>query len=248
MLFHIAHQTRYRYSQPVYPVPHEIRLRPRCDWSQRLVDFALDIDPAPAGIAYNLDAEGNAATRVWFEGRHPQFCVALRTTVETLRVNPFEFLLEASFDELSAGYGEARTAVLAPYLLRGDTSEPVVELGGELARQAGGQVLPFLKGLNAYIYQSHQAEIRLEGGPLAAEETHDVVRDMPRALILGIITLLALSLFTMVLNSGVGEGAAAIGSSGAPLSDGFKAVFGEGLNSFLINSKKRLSKKHFFYE
>ena len=73
--------------------------------------------------------------------------------------------------------------------------------------------------------------LAIEQLPLAAEETHDVVRDMPRALILGIFTLLILSLFTMVLNSGVGEGAAAIGSSGAPLSDGFKAVFGEGLTT-----------------
>lgn len=171
MLFRIAHQTHYRYSQPVYLVPHEIRLRPRCDWSQRLVDFALDIDPEPAGIAYNLDAEGNATTRVWFEGRHPQLCVALRTTVETLRANPFEFLLEASFDELCAGYGAARTAVLAPYLLQRYASGPVVDLGRELARQAGGQVLPFLLGLNAHVYNSHRSEIRLEGGPLPAEET-----------------------------------------------------------------------------
>ncbi|MFP6576357.1 MAG: amino acid permease, partial [Pirellulaceae bacterium] len=44
--------------------------------------------------------------------------------------------------------------------------------------------------------------LAIEQLPLAAEETHDVVRDMPRALILGIFTLLILSLFTMVLNSG----------------------------------------------
>ena len=68
MLFQIVHQTRYRYSQPVLLEPHEIRLRPRCDWSQRLLDFALDIEPEPAGIAHNLDAEGNAVARAWVCG------------------------------------------------------------------------------------------------------------------------------------------------------------------------------------
>ena len=48
--------------------------------------------------------------------------------------------------------------------------------------------------------------LAIEQLPLAAEETHDVVRDMPKALIWGIVTLLILSLFTLVLNSGVGGG------------------------------------------
>lgn len=76
--------------------------------------------------------------------------------------------------------------------------------------------------------------LAIEQLPLAAEETHDVVRDMPKALILGIITLLALSVFTLVLNSGVGGGAAEVGVSSAPLDIGFKAVFGEGATSTLL--------------
>ncbi|MFK7847750.1 MAG: amino acid permease, partial [Rhodothermales bacterium] len=76
--------------------------------------------------------------------------------------------------------------------------------------------------------------LAIEQLPLAAEETHDVVRDMPRALILGIVTLLALSIFTLILNSGVGGGAAAIGASDAPLQEGFKAVFGNGATTTLL--------------
>ncbi len=76
--------------------------------------------------------------------------------------------------------------------------------------------------------------LAIEQLPLAAEETHDVVNDMPKALILGIITLLALSLFTLVLNAGVGGGAAVIGESLAPLEDGFKAVFGEGMATAVL--------------
>lgn len=68
--------------------------------------------------------------------------------------------------------------------------------------------------------------LAIEQLPLAAEEAHDVVHDMPKALIFGMLTLLLLSLFTLVINTGVGGGAQAIGSSDAPLGDGFEAVFG----------------------
>ena len=47
----------------------------------------------------------------------------------------------------------------------------------------------------------------IEQVPLAAEEAHDSVNDVPRALTWGIATVLALSVFVLVLNSGVGGGA-----------------------------------------
>ena len=76
--------------------------------------------------------------------------------------------------------------------------------------------------------------LAIEQLPLAAEESHDVVNDMPKALILGILTLLILSLFTLILNTGIGGGAAAIAESGAPLADGFQAVFGLGATSVVL--------------
>jgi len=76
--------------------------------------------------------------------------------------------------------------------------------------------------------------LAIEQLPLAAEEAHDSVKDMPKALILGIVTLLLLSLLTLVLNTGVGGGAAAIAKSEAPLADGFRAVFGIGAASRVL--------------
>jgi len=76
--------------------------------------------------------------------------------------------------------------------------------------------------------------LAIEQLPLAAEEAHDAVTDMPKALIWGIVTLLVLSLLTLVLNTGVGGGVVAIGSSAAPLADGFQAVFGIGAASKIL--------------
>lgn len=77
--------------------------------------------------------------------------------------------------------------------------------------------------------------LAIEQLPLASEESHDVARDMPKALIWGIATLLVASILTLVLMSGVGGGAVAIGASAAPLSDGFTAIFGDdtGIGWFL---------------
>lgn len=95
--------------------------------------------------------------------------------------------------------------------------------------------LPFgVKGIFAALPFAIWFYLAIEQLPLAAEETHDVVRDMPRALIWGIVTLLILSLLTLVLNTGVGGGAAAIGASEAPLADGIVAVFGGGVATWML--------------
>jgi ethanolamine permease len=76
--------------------------------------------------------------------------------------------------------------------------------------------------------------LAIEELPLAAEETENVTRDMPKAMILGILTLLVLSVFTLVLNSGIGGGASSIGRSDAPLAEGFQAIFGFGTTSVIF--------------
>ncbi len=77
--------------------------------------------------------------------------------------------------------------------------------------------------------------LAIEQLPLAAEEAHDVVNDVPKALIWGIITLLVLSLLTLVINSGVGLGAAGMGKSDAPLADGFQAILGSGATTIILS-------------
>src|SRR5258708_3922929 len=67
--------------------------------------------------------------------------------------------------------------------------------------------------------------LAIEQVPLAAEEAHDTVNDVPRALTWGIATVLVLSVFVLALNPGVGGAAAALAKSQAPLEAGFKAVF-----------------------
>ncbi|HYD98013.1 MAG TPA: amino acid permease [Alphaproteobacteria bacterium] len=75
--------------------------------------------------------------------------------------------------------------------------------------------------------------LAIEQLPLAAEESHDPKRDMPKGLLYGILTLIACAFLTLTLTSGVGPGAAGMAKSGEPLLDGFKAIYGEGLAKVL---------------
>jgi ethanolamine permease len=74
----------------------------------------------------------------------------------------------------------------------------------------------------------------IEELPLAAEETMDPARDIPRGSILGMATLTVLAFGTLILSSAIAPGAAALAKSAAPLSDGFRTVFGEGVSSTLL--------------
>jgi ethanolamine permease len=76
--------------------------------------------------------------------------------------------------------------------------------------------------------------LAIEELPLAAEESHDPKRDIPRATIWGLNTLVLFAVLTLFLNTGVGGGAASIGTSATPLFDGFKAVFGEGTGAAIL--------------
>jgi ethanolamine permease len=71
--------------------------------------------------------------------------------------------------------------------------------------------------------------LAIEQLPLAAEESVDPKRDMPRGIILGMITLIISAFMIVLLNPSVmGVGSFKLSTSGEPLLDGFRAVYGSG--------------------
>ncbi len=70
--------------------------------------------------------------------------------------------------------------------------------------------------------------LAIEQVPLAAEESRNPVRDMPKALRWGVLTLIAASVLTLFLNAGIAPGAAAIGESDEPLLLAFETILGSG--------------------
>ena len=72
----------------------------------------------------------------------------------------------------------------------------------------------------------------IEELPLAAEESHNPVRDIPRAGLIARTTLIVTGLLVLFLNTGV-VGASNIATAGEPLLDGFRAIVGDGAAAVL---------------
>jgi ethanolamine permease len=70
--------------------------------------------------------------------------------------------------------------------------------------------------------------LAIEEVPLAAEESMDPRRDVPKGSVLAMHTLLIAAALTLVFNTALPGGAFLYGQSGFPLLDGLYAIFGKG--------------------
>jgi len=171
MRISLQHSTLYRYDAPVFLEPHVIRLRPRVDGSQRLLDYSLLITPAPDGTTEYLDQDGNVATQAWFSGAVSELALHSSFEVETLRENPFDYVLPSShLFSLPLAYSEPLASALSPCTARGDSAE-VRQFAHSLAEQNGWRTLDFLNALTGELYRRSTHIVRDEGDPLPAEET-----------------------------------------------------------------------------
>ena len=169
MKIRINNRTSYSYSKPVFLEPHFLRLRPREDPAQHVLEFSLDISPEPGGLGYGLDPDSNWLTSIWFDKQTEVLEVAVKTVVETLRSNPFDFVLTSpEFSMRSSLYTDD---------LRQRLGHVLTPIGGgaasELAHSVGTKegLMAYLTGLNSLIKESFQVVYREFGNPLTPAET-----------------------------------------------------------------------------
>lgn len=107
--------------------------------------------------------------------------------------------------------------------------------------QGGGEFLPKgWAGAFAAMPFAVWLFLAIEELPLAAEESHDPKRDMPKGLILGMFTLIASAALIMFLNASIGttestgfHGSFSLATSAEPLLDGFRVIYGAELAKLL---------------
>lgn len=173
MRFHTSHITRFRYTAPVYLEPHVIRLRPRSDSWQRLVRYRMAIEPEPSLLSDVLDSEGNSVAHAWFSELTDSLAICTEFEVETLRVNPFDFLLlgEGSM-RVPVEYPPEFATSLAGALARSEPSARAVdEFANRVADQSGRRTTEFLTLLTEEIHSRHRVVVREHGDPLPPSET-----------------------------------------------------------------------------
>src|SRR5215510_10954958 len=132
-----------------------------------------------------------------------------------------------------------------------DFSKYAMNIGADPATGAAvelpdghGPFLPFKGyGILAALPFAVWLFLAIEQLPLAAEESVDPARDMPKGIMLGMFTLIVLGFLVLIINPAIpiqrevtdaagavttATGAFALGTSGEPILDGFRAIFGSG--------------------
>jgi len=100
--------------------------------------------------------------------------------------------------------------------------------------EGGGSFLPFgLHGALAAMPFAVWLFLAIEQLPLAAEESVDPKRDMPKGIILGMCTLIVSAFMILWLNASVANGAFGLSTSGEPLLDGYRAIYGSDIAKIL---------------
>ena len=171
MRFQVTHITEFRYSHPVFLEPHRVQLRPRNDSWQRLLDFDMRVEPAPAGLSECIELDGNESDRLWFNGLHRRLAITTRFTVETLRTNPFDYILDPAGLRLPMVYDEEVSAALAPYRDRATSGSAVVDFAEAVAEDVDRETAPFLSILTQRIQERSELILRRHGDPWPPSRT-----------------------------------------------------------------------------
>jgi len=170
MLFTIRHHTRYHYSHPVKLGPQQLRFHPRGDGAQRVINYQLNITPTPQGQNNHLELEGNHATQVWFEGQTDQFAIDVEMQVETLRHNPFDYILAPAATVLPIKH-ELDHVFARAYLERIDINDTVTAFAAELSLAVNRNTLSFLDQLNRQLFTDFNHVHRDSGAPQSPAHT-----------------------------------------------------------------------------
>jgi ethanolamine permease len=103
-----------------------------------------------------------------------------------------------------------------------------ISAGGGHLPGGSGPLFPFgFSGVLATLPFAVWLFLAIEQVPLAAEESVEPRRDMPRGILLAFGTLVLSALMIVLLNPSAGIGSFALATSGEPLLDGFRAIYGD---------------------
>lgn len=172
MLFHILHRLSYTYVPAVFLEPMTLRLTPRQDASQRLLHHRLAILPTPEGVSYGVEPDGAHATIAWFADTHPGLTIEMESCVQTLRANPFDWIItEPSVQLLPARYRESESRSLAPCLAMTEEHPEVVAWAKECSAEVGSSTAAFLIHLADQIHHGFVHVGRPDGDPLPPSHT-----------------------------------------------------------------------------
>ena len=170
MRFKIRHQTIYQYSKPIQLSPQLLRFNPREDGAQHVIEHQMLITPKPVGINDHISLEGNRVCQVWFEGKTDHLKIDVDMTVDTLRTECFDFVLDPGTTTLSIRHTHDMNCSQA-YLERIDVDDSVTAYAAELSLSVKRDTLDFLDQLTRKLHADFSQIIRHSGDPQTPAHT-----------------------------------------------------------------------------
>ena len=166
----LRHESRYDYDRAVTLGPHAVRLRPAPSARTPVVDYQLRVAPAEHRLHWQQDPLGNFVARVIFPEPVAWLEIVVDLVLDLQPINPFDFLLEPSAEQLPFVYeprvGEELTPFLAP-------REAGPRLSAWLASvdPKPAPTLERLLALNQRLAREIEYLVREEAGVQSSEET-----------------------------------------------------------------------------
>jgi transglutaminase-like putative cysteine protease len=184
MHWRIEHTLSYHYSKPIVLDVQTIRLQPRNDTRQQLIQFNLNIQPSPTYISKHSDIENNDITTAWFKGTHNELQITATSEVELKDYNPFDFIItEPSLTKIPISYPKYYIPLIEAYISTNNHSSSILDdFLKPVIVQSNNETIPFLTGLVTHIYKYFKHRERPDGAPWPPEKTIEQERGACRDL------------------------------------------------------------------
>jgi len=171
--YRILHRTYYNFSGVATLQPHQLRLRPREDYSLRIESFNLQLTPA-ATLLWHRDAEGNSVAVATFDQPTRQLAIESESIVQQYNESPLDFMVAEYALAYPFSYTCDDQVLLAPYRIadRVPAENLMAQWVGNFWR-AGEPIQSYslMNQMNDYIHKTFTYQVREEPGVQSAEQT-----------------------------------------------------------------------------
>lgn len=173
MRLRIEHTNVYRYRQPVELTLHRLMLRPAESHEVTIQSERLDISPNHQ-LRWEHDVFYNSVALASFQEKTEELRITSCYTVQKLKLNPFEFVLEIYTNKLPFAYQGNEADDLRPYMqpqFPQDQSAISQWVKPHLDTKGRAETLPFLLEINSSVPRDFSYRRREEHGIQSPAET-----------------------------------------------------------------------------